>query len=141
MTTNPWANSDTYTTTEATRLRWLWAALYATIRDMAVALPSPVRLPHLPADATPEQTSDAAQIIERLRDRRLGRDLPGDILAMADRALTDAIAAHKAIDPGERRDLITEAQARVRAVVAYMGVGPEDVGVHDTWEETALLDH
>lgn len=133
---NHWDTSDRH----HDNTRWLWAVLYAQIRDMAVALPTPVLLPHLPHNAHPDAHTVAAQTIERLRDTHLGYDLPADILALADRALTDTILAHKATNPNERRHLITEAQARVNAVTAYMGIGPEDVGVHDTWEETLDLD-
>lgn len=131
---NPWNASDRH----HDNTRWLWAVLYGAIRELAITLPTPVNLPHLPYDAAPDAHTAAAHAVERLRDEHLGRDLPGDILALADRALTDAILAHQATDPTERRDLIAESNARVRAVVAYLGIGPEDVGVHDTWEETTL---
>ncbi|QVJ00365.1 hypothetical protein KGD82_16525 [Nocardiopsis eucommiae] len=131
---NPWAASDR----QHDNTHWQWAVLYGAIRELAITLPTPVNLPHLPYDAAPEAHATAARRVERLRDHHLGRDLPGDILALADRALTDAILAQRDSDPGERRDMIAEAGARVRAVIAYMGIGPEDAGVHDTMEEMIL---
>ncbi|WP_160051241.1 hypothetical protein [Nocardiopsis sp. FR26] len=130
MNPNPWAASDRHAETEADRLTWLWGVLYYDIQDMLVCLPSPVRIPALP----PGVGHVAADTLTAVRDDLYDQNIPNDIRQLADTALTDAVLALKATG-AERRHLTEEAQARTRAVVAYLGVGPEDFGVPDTLEE------
>lgn len=131
MNPNPWAASDRHTETEADRLNWLWGTLYDTIRDMLVAMPTPVRIPHLTSGTTDTATRNLTAVND---DDLYRQNLPSDIITMADRALTDAVLGADGPN-AERRHHITESQARVRAVVAFMGVGPEDMGVPDTLTE------
>ncbi|MEE2040222.1 hypothetical protein Q8791_23685 [Nocardiopsis sp. CT-R113] len=134
MNPNPWAASDRHTDTEADRLTWLWGTLYDTIRDMLATLPTPIRIPHL----TTGTENTAADTLTAIRDTDLyTQNLPADIIKMADQALTDAIHGVDGSN-AERRHYITESQARTRAVVAFMGIGPEDMGVPDTLEELTL---
>lgn len=133
MRTNPWATTDLPATTNP--VAWLWTILYTAIRDMTLTLPTPINLPHLDTDAAPGDRHRAAERLERVRDTHLYRqDLPADIRGLADRALTNAILAHHATGE-EDWELITEAQNRVRAVVAYMGVEADNAVLPDTWEE------
>lgn len=123
---NPWNPTDTYPTN---RLTWVWAnVLYPTIRDMLIGLPTPINLPHNP--------DEPARLLARVRDTHLhAQHLPADIIALADRALTDAIHAHTTTNQGEREHLIGQSQARTRAVNGYIGIQPEEAGVHDTLTE------
>ncbi|MFE7462300.1 hypothetical protein ACWFMI_25070 [Nocardiopsis terrae] len=133
MNPNPWAASDRHVETEADRLNWLWGVLYYDIRDMLVLLPTPVRIPALP----PGANRRAVDTLDAVRDELPAQDLPADIRNLADWALTDAILGADG-DTNERRHHITESQARTRAVVAFMGIGPEDAGAADTWEEQMI---
>ncbi|MFV2198426.1 hypothetical protein [Nocardiopsis sp. LOL_012] len=134
MHPNPWTASDRHTDTETDRLDWLWTVLYDTIRDMLVCLPTPVRIPHL-TTATKHTAADTLRAV--CDDDLWNQNIPNDIRALADCALTGAVLALNATST-ERRHLTEEAQARTRAVVAYIGVGPEEAGAADTWEEITV---